>query len=102
MQSKMQSIVKGVSYFDGTIDGKQLNSGSVFIEEEMDDKNGNAKGFRTVEHKCSSADVVKRIIHNDFPAKCEIVLDLLVKKGTHSFVVSDIRPISSANPAPKN
>lgn len=101
MQVKNTMIVKGVSFFDGSIDGKEFNSASVFIEEQMDESKGNSKGYRTVEHKCTSADVVKRVIHNGFPAKCEIVLDLIVKKGTQSFMVTDIRPISPANPAPK-
>jgi hypothetical protein len=101
MQTKTQAIVKGVSYFDGTIDGKQLNSASIFVEEEMDSKSGTAKGYRTVEHKCTSADVVKRVMHNDYPARCDITLELIVKKGTQTFMVADLKPISSANPAPK-
>lgn len=101
MQLKSTSIVKGVSFFDGVIDGKQLNSASIFVEEEMDTKNGTAKGSRTVEHKCTDANVVKRVIHNEFPARCEIVFDLVVKKGTQSFIVADLKPIGSANSAPK-
>jgi hypothetical protein len=101
MQVKSQMVIKGATFFDGQIDGKQLSSGSIFVEEQMDESTGNAKGFRTVEHKCKSADVVKSVFHNSFPMLADVSLDLIVKKGTQSFVVMKVEPIKSVNPAPK-
>jgi hypothetical protein len=87
-----QQIIKGVSYFDGVIDGKEIKSGSVFIEEQMDERGGNAKGFRTVEYK-TTADVVKRIIHNEFPINGDVTFAMKVSKGSNTVVVEELKPL---------
>lgn len=101
MQVNSIMVVKGVSFFEGQIDGKQMSSASIFVEEKMDEKSGTAKGFRTVEHKCVNADVIKRVFNNDFPMSAEVSLELLVKKGTQSFVVTALKPITKVSPVPQ-
>lgn len=97
-----EQVVHGVAYFDGEIDGKKLNSGTLFVKQEMDNSRGNAKGERTVEKKCDSAEIVKRLMHLEFPIKCRIVYEERVSKSAERLIVIDCTPIGSAKtPLPK-
>lgn len=91
-----EQIISGVAFFDGTIDGKQLNSGTLFILQELDTSRASAKGQRTVEKRCDSAEIVRRIIHLEFPLKCKVTYEERVSKGAERMVVIDCIPISSA------
>ena len=95
-----QQVVKGVSFFDGEIDGKSVKSGSVFIESQMDEKSGTAKGFRTVEYK-TNIDVVKPIIHLEFPINAEVHYAMKVTKGNNTMVIEQIKPLGRAPAMPK-
>ncbi len=88
-------VVDGVAFFDGTIDGKTLNSGTVFIKSELDTSKGNAKGFRTVEYKADSADVIKPVLHNEFPLRCKVIYEMRVTKSSNQMVIAKITPIGS-------
>lgn len=89
-------VVDGVAFFDGNIDGKQLNSGTVFIKSELDNSKGNAKGFRTVDYKADSGDVIKRVVHHEFPLRCRVTYEMRVTKSANQMVIVDIKPIGSA------
>jgi hypothetical protein len=94
--------VKGVSFFADKIDGEAINSGTVFIEEELDERAGRAKGFRTVEYACPDSELPKRLIHNTFPVMCEVVFELSTSKRAQKVMVVDARPVTGrqAQPAP--
>lgn len=91
-----EQVVKGVTFFEGAIDGKQLNSGTVFIESELDVSKGNAKGVRTVEYKADSSEVIKRVMHNEFPGKFKVFYEMRVTKSSNQMVIVDLRPTGSA------
>lgn len=100
-----EQVVSGIAYFDGNIDGKQLNSGTLFILQELDNSKGTANGERTVEKKCDSADIIKRLMHNEFPLKCKITYEERVSKGAERMIVIQCVPVGPAkmpgNPVPK-
>jgi hypothetical protein len=95
MQFETDAVVSGVSFFSGVIDGKELDSGTMFILEELETKNGNANGSRTTENKCMSSETVKRIIKNTFPCKFKLVYERQVTKGGEKLIIIDARPIGS-------
>lgn len=97
MQFEAEAVVNGVTFFNGVIDGKELDSGTMFILEELESKNGNAAGARTTENKCVSSETVKRILKNIFPSKFKLVYERQVTKGGERLIIIDARPISSAH-----
>jgi len=97
---KAGTIVKGVSFFDGVIDGKEIRSAVIYIEEQMDEKSGREKGFRTVAYK-STPDVVKRIIHLEFPITAEVAFVMKVTKNNNEVAVEDVKPTGRAMPQPQ-
>lgn len=91
-----EQVISGVAFFDGNIDGKQLNSGTLFILQELDVSKGSAKGQRTVEKKCDGAEIVKCLMHLEFPLKCKVTYEERVSKGAERMVVIECVPIGSA------
>lgn len=96
-----QLTVKGVTFFDGDIDGKRVQSGTVYIEEQMDEKSGNAKGFRTVEYK-TTPDVVKRVIHNDFPITAQVFFSMKVTKNANVVQIDELKPLGRVPGVPQS
>ena len=92
-QYEKDQVISGVAFFDGEIDGKKLDSGTLFILQELDEKNKNAKGQRTVEKKCDSSQVVKSIMHLEFPIKCRVVYEERVSKSAEKLIVISCRPV---------
>ncbi len=98
MQFETDAVVNGVTFFNGVIDGKELDSGTLFILEELDTKNGNAIGTRTTENKAANSEIVKRIIKNTFPCKFKLVYERQVTKGGEKLIIIDARPVGMAQP----
>jgi len=96
MQFETEAVVNGVSYFQGVIEGKELDSGTMFILEELDTKNDNAAGSRTTENKAVNSELVKRIMKNTFPSKFKLVYERHVTKGGERLIIIDARPIAAA------
>ncbi|CAJ0802845.1 MAG: hypothetical protein I4O48_09935 [Ralstonia sp.] len=87
-------IIKGASFFDGEIDGKQTNSGCLHIEDELETRSGRNKGSRTVEYKTLDAGLVKPLVANhEFPMSAEITIEKVnTKRGTGD-IVTAIKPL---------
>jgi len=99
MQFNSEVVVNGVTYFLGVIDGKELDSGTMFILEELDTKNGNAAGTRTTENKCVDSALVKNILDRgvSFPSKFKLVYERQVTKGGERLIVIDAQSMGSAH-----
>lgn len=95
MQFETEVVVAGVSFYNGVIDGKELDTGTFFISEELDTSNQNANGSRTTENPAANSEVVKRVIKNTFPCKFRLVYERKVTKGSEKLIVIDARPISA-------
>lgn len=95
-----EQVLSGAAFYDGVIDGKEIKSGTLFILQELDVKNGNAKGQRTVEKRCDNADIVKALIHLEYPIKCKVTYEERVTKGAEKMVVISCIPIERATMRP--
>lgn len=96
MQFTTKAKITGVAFFAGNIEGKELDSGTLFVEEALDESTERAKGFRTVEYKCPNSSLVKSIIHNAFPMMADITVESKVTKGGSSLVVTGVKPTQLA------
>jgi hypothetical protein len=98
MKFVAKEVVRGISLFEGNIDGDEIKSGTVHVDVALDAKKG-GKGFRTEAMKCATTDVVKAIAHNSFPLLCELECEHSAgKKGTQ-IVVLAVKPIQPAQKA---
>ncbi|MEK6805317.1 MAG: hypothetical protein AABY95_01535 [Pseudomonadota bacterium] len=85
--------VTGVKWFKGNIDGKDLDSGTVFVEERLDDRRGTAKGYACTPYKVSSAAVAIALSGRAFPLVCAVEFGRVTNgKGESESIIEDIKP----------
>lgn len=89
--------VTGVKFFDGNVDGKNIDSGTVFIEQLLDFRNGTAKGFAATAYPLASSKEAKALMNHEYPLVCEVeFLTLTTGKGPKT-VVNSLRPVPAAS-----
>jgi hypothetical protein len=93
--------VTGVKAFKGTIEGSgdEIDSGSIFVEEKLDDSRGNAKGFCSGVYGLGSAEAGRRIMHNDFPLMCDVTFERRTNGKQIRVIVTDVKPVEAVAPA---
>ncbi len=87
--------VTGITFFDGNIDGKDIDSGSVFIEEHLDERSGRSKGTATQKYPLGDAKEAKSLMHNTFPLVCEIEFRRVTNGNVSKNTVHSIKPVSN-------
>lgn len=96
MQFVTKAKIMGVAFFAGNIDGKELDSGTIFVEEALDESSERSKGFRSVEYKTPNSSLVKALIHNSFPMIAELSVESKITKGGSSLIVVAVKPVQLA------
>ncbi|WP_368648909.1 hypothetical protein ABRY95_04745 [Castellaniella ginsengisoli] len=91
--------VTGVKFFTGTIDGKKIDSGKIFIEEQLDFTTGRAKGYASQEYNLGSAEAVQGLMHNPFPFVAEVEFVRVTNGDTTKNIVTGVRPLEMVPPA---
>lgn len=88
--------IMGVAHFHDSIDGKDIDSGTIFIEEALDESSGRSKGFRAVEYKTPDHVLAKALLHNAFPLMAEVTFMSKVTKGSQSLSIVSVKPVQFA------
>ncbi|MGE5648880.1 MAG: hypothetical protein ACM34A_01675 [Bacillota bacterium] len=99
MQFTTKTKILGVAFFAGAVDGKDIDSGTLFVEEALDESTERAKGFRSVEYKTPNHMIPKGLLHNSFPMMADITVESKVTKGGSSLIVTAVKPIQLAGNA---
>lgn len=92
--------VVGAKWFKGNIDGKDLDSGTVFIEERLDDRRGTAKGYAASSYKVSSSAVAQALARREFPLICNVEFERVTNGRDTETIIVDIMP-ADAEAAPR-
>ena len=94
--------VTGVKFFSGTIDGKKIDSGKIFIEEQLDFTTGRAKGYASQEYSLGSAEAVQSLMHNPFPFTADVEFVRVTNGDTTKNIVTGVRPLEIVPPSDSN
>lgn len=94
--------VVGLKRFEGSMDGKNIDSGKLFVELALDDtRNGKdmfSKGITVEEIRLQDSEIIKRLEHIPLPFEAHIITKR-VSNGTKSReVVLDVRPVEAVKP----
>lgn len=92
-------VIRGVKFFSGTIDGKDIESGKFYVDEQIDETAGNAKGMYTVEYS-APCELAKASMTLDFPmtANCHFSMKQ-VNAGSgkaHKLTIDRFHPVKNA------
>jgi hypothetical protein len=89
--------VTGIKRFEGEIEGKRYDNGTVFVEARL--KGETSKGYASQPYKCTSSAVVKKIEHNEFPMLCDLTVEEETDgRGEASQVVTSVKPVDIQKP----
>ena len=97
MKFKVTEVVRGFQNASYNIDGKEVFTKVIFMDAAMNEDSG-GKGFKTVERKCITPEVITSIAHNPFPLECELEMEELATKSKSELFVRSIRPIKQIGP----
>lgn len=91
MQEKVK--VTGAKWFKGEIDGKKMNTGTIFIEEVLDDRRGTAKGYACTPYRLTDSHIAEALAQNTFPLVCLVEFQRMTNgKGDSESVITQIAP----------
>lgn len=88
--------ITGMKKFKGNIDGKSIDSTTVFIETKMTDANGNRRGFCSLDFNAGKSDVYDRLQANAIPGEYEIEWEVVSSGKRARQVIVDIQPVKSS------
>lgn len=94
-----QVKITGAKFFNGNIDGKTIDSGKIYVEEQLDFTTGRAAGYASQEYALGSADAVKSLIHNPFPFVAEVDFLRVTNGDRTKTVVVGVRPLEMVKPS---
>lgn len=94
MEMLAKVTIRGAKYFRGNVDGKDLDSGKIFVDVQL--KGETSFGVCTDEIKCTDSKIIESIKHNPFPFIAEITLDEMSNGRTTSKVCTSIKPLQNA------
>ena len=97
MKFKVTEVVRGFQNATYNIDGKEIFTKVIFMDAAMNEDSG-GKGFKTVERKCITPEVITSIAHNPFPMEAELELEELATKNKSELFVRSIRPLKVVGP----
>ena len=95
MQFKQIVNVMGIKRSKGTMDnGQSFDSTKFYIEGDMDDSKGNAKGTCTTEYTFGTSEEFAKYAHLPFPFEAEAVFDIVSNGKAARVALEDLRPIA--------
>lgn len=87
--------VTGVKFFAGNIDGKDIDSGKIFVEELLDFTRKTAKGYATQEYSLADSSAAKKLMEMEFPAVCEVEFSRVTNGDVSKNIVMAVRPLQT-------
>jgi hypothetical protein len=97
----MKVKVIGLKRWKGTVDGKAIDSGKLFVEVRLDDSRNTAdalaKGYASEELKVAP-EVVHRLEHLPLPFEAEVSTERVSNGRQSREHVTDVRPVELVKP----
>jgi len=93
MEMLARVTIRGAKLFRGNLDGKDIDSGKVFIDVEL--KGENSWGICTQEMKCEGSKLIENIKHNPFPFIAEVTMLQQSNGKTSTQLITAIKPMQA-------
>lgn len=100
MRFTTQIKVLGMKASKGTMEnGTAFDSTKVYVETELDESRGNAKGFAGVEYNFGLAEEFNKYKHLTFPFIADATVEIVTTGKAQKTQLVDLRPIETAKKA---
>jgi hypothetical protein len=95
--------ITGVKFFQGSIDGKDIDSGTIFVEEMLDFTTGRAKGYATQAYKAGKASVSMELMNrHEFPLIAEVEFMRVTNGNETKNVIANVTALPHDITQPKD
>lgn len=93
MRIENQVKVTGIKRSKGEFEGVKFDSSKFYVETDLDDRSGNAKGMSTVEYGMGDASVFDKYSHLPLPFMGKASFELVTTgKGQSKLVLVELVP----------
>lgn len=99
MEFKQEVIVRGMKRSKGEMDGVKYDSTKFYIDTDLDDRSGNAKGIATMEYSFGTSEEYTRFESVPCPFKAEAIMQLVTTGKVTKMVLAGLRPLAIPKPA---
>lgn len=89
--------ITGITFFQGAVDGSQHDSGSVYIEEQLDFTTGRSKGFTSTKYKLGLSDAAKALMHLETPFFADVEFVQVTNGNNTKRVIKSLKPVALAS-----
>lgn len=101
MQFNTQGKVCGMKMFNDTMEGKTYDFTKLFIESNLDESKGVAKGFATVEYEFGTSEEFHKMKHLTFPFVADMVIELVTTGKAQKQRIIKMTPVKVDLPVQK-
>ena len=91
--------VTGVKFYQGNIDGKAIDSGTIFIEESLDFTTGRAKGYAVSDYALGKADAARALMQHEFPFVADVEFMRVTNGDVSKNIVVNVKHIGEPRKA---
>lgn len=103
MRFTSKCVVHGIKRSKGEMEGVKYDSTKFYIETDLDDRTGNAKGCATTEYSMGTSEEFERYSHLPYPFTGEGTFSQVTTGKVTKIILEALKPLSATpvNPAPK-
>lgn len=99
MRFQSEVIVRGIKRSKGEMEGVKYDSTKFYIDNDLDDRTGNAKGTATSEYGMGTSEEYAKYDQLPFPFKAIGTFSQVTTGKVMKIVLEELKPVAAAQPA---
>lgn len=92
MKFKQAVVVTGIKRSVGEFEGRKFDSTKIYVQVDLDDSKGNAKGFATAEYGIGTSAEFEHYQHLPFPFNAEAEMEISSTGKSEKVTVLSLKP----------
>lgn len=101
MRFQSEVIVRGMKRSKGEMEGVKYDSTKFYIDNDLDDRTGNAWGSATSEYAMGTSEEASKYSHIGFPFKAVGTFSQVTTGKVMKIVLEELKPVSAVQQQPK-
>jgi hypothetical protein len=93
MKFKQIVVVTGIKRSVGEFEGRKYDSTKIYVQVDLDDSKGNAKGMATAEYGIGDSKEFEHYCHLPFPFNAEAEMEISSTGKSERVMVLSLKPI---------
>lgn len=95
MKFTTQAVVRGMKKFNDEVEGQRYDFTKLFIESDLDESKGTAKGQTCVEYEFGTSEEFDKMKNYPFPFPATLEIELVTNGKTSKQRVLSVKPMKA-------